>query len=80
MCLKESWRYYRRENGDSYEDSLTRHLREIRLIKNRSRVRSWLMEWCTVLPVCVCACVRVFYGAVLAVLKFWRSVVPPSSG
>ena len=62
MCLKESWRYCRRENGDTYEDSLTRHIHEIRLIKNRSRVRSWRMEWYTVLLVCVYArvCMRAY--------------------
>lgn len=60
MCLKESWRYWRRENGDTYEDSLTRHIYEVRLIKNRSRVRLWRMEWYTVLlaRACLCVCVR----------------------
>jgi len=72
----ESWLYYRRENGDTYEESLTRRIQEIRLIKNRSRVRSWRMEWYTMQLVCVC----VLYGGVLAVLTFWRIALPPSSG
>lgn len=58
VCLKESCRYYCREIGDIYEDLLTCHLHDIRLIKNRSRVSSWSIECCGVLPLCVCVCVR----------------------